>query len=234
MAAFGFVNSASAADMPVKAVTAPMSSVAAPYNWTGCYIGAQIGYGWATTDHSFDNGAPSDTSKPNGVLGGGHLGCNYQITTWVIGVEGDFEAADLKGGDFINLTGATSVGSSHMKWDGSVRGRLGYALDRSLFYVTGGWAFARFDFGGGPGSTQFTGGGLPPCCGYSADMNGWTVGGGWEYAFAHNLSARIEYRYTDYGNASGQLGPIYPTVTMPVSVKTNAVRIGLSWKFLPM
>lgn len=228
--ALGFVDTASAADMPIKA---PAYKAQAPFTWTGCYIGAQVGYGWAQTNHSFDNGAPSDTSRPNGVLGGGHLGCNYQMTNWVVGIEGDLEAADLHGGDFLNLAGATSVGSSHMKWDGSVRGRFGFAFDRSLLYVTGGWAFARFDLGGGPGP-GFLGGGPPPCCGYSADMSGWTLGGGWEYAFTNNLSARIEYRYTDYGNASGQLNPIYPTVTMPVSIKTNAVRIGVSWKLLPM
>ena len=218
--------------MPVKAPVTK-APIVAPFSWTGCYIGAQVGYGWATSDHSYDNGAPSDTSKPKGVLGGGHLGCNYQISTWVLGVEGDVEAADLTGGDFMNLTDGTSVGSSHMTWDASVRGRFGFAWDRSLLYVTGGWAFAHFNFGGGPGP-GFTGGGLPPCCGYSAAMNGWTLGGGWEYAFAKNLSARIEYRYTDYGTASGALGPVYPTVTMPVSVKTSAVRVGLSWKFLPM
>ena len=205
----------------------------APYSWTGCYVGAQIGYGWATANHSFDNGAPSDTSKPNGVVGGGLVGCNYQINTFVVGIEGDIEASDIMGGEFANLTGGTSAGSSHMKWDGSVRGRLGYAMDRSLFYVTGGWAFARFDLGGGPGSALFAGGGLPTCCGYSANMNGWTLGGGWEYAFTNNLSGRIEYRYTDYGTASGTLGPLYPTVTMPVNVKTNVVRVGVSWKFLP-
>jgi len=222
-----------AADLSTKAPVykAPF---AVPFTWTGCYIGAQVGYGWARGSHDFDNGAPSDVSRPRGVLGGGLLGCNYQITTWVVGIEGDFEAASLRDGDFLNLTGATSVGSTHMKWDGSVRGRLGYAMDRSLFYVTGGWAFAGFDFGGGPGSTAFIGGGLPPCCGYSATVNGWTIGGGWEYAFTNNLSARIEYRHTDYRTASGFLQPIYPTVTMAVGVKTDVVRVGVSWKFLPM
>ena len=130
-AALVFCASAHAADLPVKAPrAAPM--VAPAFSWTGCYIGAQVGYGWAKTDHSFDNGAPSDTSNPHGILGGGHLGCNYQIATWVVGVEGDFEAADVKDGDFVNLTGGTSAGSSKMKWDGSVRGRFGFAFDRSL------------------------------------------------------------------------------------------------------
>ena len=139
----GIAQTAFAADMPVKSpvLKAPIMAL---YSWTGCYFGAQIGYGWATANHSFDNGAPSDTSKPNGVVGGGLLGCNYQINTFVVGIEGDIEASDLMGGEFANLTGGTSAGSSHMKWDGSVRGRLGYAIDRSLFYVTGGWAFARW------------------------------------------------------------------------------------------
>jgi outer membrane immunogenic protein len=228
IAAFGFVSAASAADMPVKAPVYKAAPMAAPFTWTGCYIGAQIGYAWSRSDHTFDNGAPSDTSNPDGVVGGGHLGCNYQFNAnFVLGVEGDIEAASVTGGDFVNLTGITSVGSSQMKSDASIRGRVGYAFDRSLLYVTGGWAFARYDFGGGP-----TPG--PACCGYSADLNGWTLGVGWEYAFTNALSARIEYRYTDYGSESGGLPPIYPGVTMTTSTTNNAIRLGVSWKFLPM
>jgi outer membrane immunogenic protein len=221
----GFASLASAADMPVKAVRAP---VAVPFSWSGCYIGAQIGYAWSRSDHSFNNGAPSDTSRPSGAVGGGHLGCNYQFNmNFVVGIEGDLEAASLTGGDFTNITGATSVGSSRMRSDGSVRGRLGYAFDRSLLYVTGGWAFARYDFGGGPAPA-------PICCGYSANLSGWILGGGWEYAFTNALSARIEYRYTNYGSASGGLPPIFPTVIMPTSTTDNVIRVGASWKFLPM
>ena len=145
----GVVQAASAADMPVKAQ--PMTPPPAAYNWTGCYLGAQVGYGWGKSKHSFDRGAPADNSNPRGWVSGGRAGCNYQFpsSNFVVGVEGDYEGANLHG-DFVNATAATSVGSARMKSDGSIRGRLGWAWDRSRLYVTGGWAFARYDFGGGP------------------------------------------------------------------------------------
>jgi outer membrane immunogenic protein len=225
LAVAALASPAFAADMPTKAPAfkAPMPA----FNWTGCYIGAQIGYGWGKSEHTFSNGAPTDNSSPRGALGGGHAGCNYQFpsSNIVVGVEGDYEAADLTG-DFVNTTGATSVGSAKMKSDGSIRARVGWAWDRSLFYATGGWAFARYDFGGGPVPP-------PPCCGYSASPSGWTAGVGWEYAFTNIISGRIEYRRTDYGTSSGGLPPIFPTVIMPVRNTTDVVRLGISIKFWP-
>ena len=219
----GFAQAASAADMPVKA--RPIAPAPVAYKWTGCYLGAQVGYGWGKSEHSFSNGAPTDNSDPRGWVGGGHAGCNYQFpsSNIVVGVEGDYEGADLHG-SFVNATGATSVGSANMKSDGSIRGRLGWAWDRSLLYVTGGWAFARYDFGGGPIPP-------PPCCGYSATPSGWTAGVGWEYAFTNIISGRIEYRHADYGTSSSGLPPTFPTVTMPVRNTTDVVRAGVSIKF---
>ena len=222
-ATFGVISlqAASAADMP-----APVYKAAPPaWSWTGCYVGVQVGYGWGRTRHDFDNGAPSDTSNTTGALGGGHLGCNYQTANIVFGVEGDIEGANLNG-TFTNLTGITSTGSARMKADASVRGRVGVAFDRSLLYATGGWAWARFDFGGGPAPA-------PPCCGYSANETGWTAGAGWQYAFTNNLSGRVEYRYTDFRSVVGPLPPTFPGVNMPTKSSFNAIRAGLSLSFGP-
>lgn len=211
---------ASAADRPIY--KAP-PYVAPIFSWTGCYIGVQGGWAWGTSHHDFSNGAPSDNSQTDGFLGGGHIGCNYQVNNIVLGIEGDIEAADVNG-NFVNATGATSVGSARMRWDASVRGRLGLALDRSLLYVTGGWAFARYSFGGGPIPA-------PPCCGYSADVDGWTFGVGWEYAFTNNWTGRVEYRHADFGTVTGALPPTFPGVFMPVRNTLDVVRGGLSYKF---
>jgi outer membrane immunogenic protein len=211
-----------AADMALKAppIPAPVAS------WTGCYIGAQAGGLWGSSDHSFSNGAPSDDSHPSGFLVGGHLGCDYQRNTFVIGAEGDLEFASITG-TYSNFTGITSAGSSNIGPEGSIRGRLGVVVwDRSLLYATGGWAFADYVLGGGPAPA-------PPCCGFSSSPNGWTVGAGWEYMFAPNYSVRVEYRYTDYGTSTGPLSPTFPTVSMSVRNTTNTVRVGLSYKFLP-
>ena len=104
-----------AADMAVKAPPLPPPAL----NWTGCYIGGQVGFAGGLSEHSFSNGAPSDSSSSFGALGGGLASCDYQWNNFVLGVEGDFEAADLTG-NFSNATGATSVGTSHMTDDGSV------------------------------------------------------------------------------------------------------------------
>jgi outer membrane immunogenic protein len=217
-----------AADLPVKQAPvykAPAMVALPVYSWTGCYIGGEVGYAWDRSQHTFNNGAPSGTSNPRGALGGGLLGCNYQISNFVIGIEGDYEAADLTGGSFTNLTGATSVGSARMKSDDSVRGRLGVVVfDRSLLYVTGGWASARYSFGGGPVPQ-------PPCCGFSSSPNGWTVGGGWEYAFLPSWTARVEYRHSDFGTTTGALVPTFPNVNMSVKNTTDAVRVGVTYKF---
>ncbi len=216
-----FASPVFAADMPIKA---PMAAPVPMFSWTGCYVGAQVGYGWGSGDHSFSNGAPSDSSKLTGWVGGGHLGCNYQFSkSFVIGAEGDYEAANLNG-SFVNATGGTSVGSVNMTSDGSLRARLGVAFDRSLLYATGGWAFANFNIGGGPIPA-------PPCCGYSASQSGWTAGVGWEYAFTDHFTGRIEYRHADYGTARGTLAPTFPGVTMPVRLTTDVVRTGLTYKF---
>lgn len=212
-----------AADMALKAppIPAPVAS------WTGCYVGAQAGGLWGSSEHSFPPTAPPGNSSPSGFLFGGNLGCNYQFNnTFVIGAEGDLEFASVTG-EYSNFTAATSSGSSSIGPEGSIRGRLGAVVwDRSLLYVTGGWAFADYVLGGGPAPA-------PPCCGFSTTANGWTVGAGWEYMFAPNYSVRVEYRYTDYGTSTGGLPPTFPAVLMSVRNTTNTVRVGLSYKFLP-
>ena len=68
-----------------------------PFNWSGVYFGAQGGYGWGSTSQSFANGAPSGNSDPQGWLGGVYLGFNWQVNNVVLGLEGDFEGADING-----------------------------------------------------------------------------------------------------------------------------------------
>ena len=192
------------------------------HDWTGLYVGAQVGYAFGDADHSFSNGAPSDNSDPEGVFGGAHLGVMLQSNQLVFGLEGDIEVTDIDG-SFQNTTGATSSGSTEIDLQGSIRARVGYAFDRFLPYVTGGLAIADIDYGGGP-----AGG---PCCGYSETSLGWTIGAGVQYAFSNSVSARIEYRFTDYGEESGGLSPTFPGVTMPVDVETHAIMAGVSFHF---
>ncbi|MBU2532218.1 MAG: porin family protein [Alphaproteobacteria bacterium] len=199
----------------------------APFTWTGAYVGLQGGYAWGDADHSFiggaGGGAPSDNSDPEGFIGGGHVGYNVQSGNVVFGVEADIEGGEFDGG-YTNLNGITSVGDVDLNWQGSLRARLGWASGTSLFYITGGWAFADFDFSGGPAPG-------PACCGYSETLNGWTLGAGAEWAFTNNMTMRLEYRYTDFEEASGNLSPIFANTRMPVDLDVHAVRAGISYKF---
>lgn len=198
------------------------------YDWTGAYMGVQIGYAWGSADHVFDFAAPSDDSSPDGVLGGGHIGYQVQGGSWVYGIEGDFDYTGVDG-EFINLSGATSSGTTDINYQGTLRFRLGNASDRLLVYATGGAAFADVDYGGGPGDPFF--GPAPFCCGFSKTAFGWTAGGGGEYAFADDVSGRIEYRYTDYGPENGNMVPDFPEVKMEVDMSLHTVYAGLTYHF---
>jgi outer membrane immunogenic protein len=230
------VASASAADLgpypPYGSVKdAPVVFVPA-YLWTGFYVGAQVGYEWAAADHKFrDVTLPGVTigggdSEPSGFIGGGHVGYNWQTGQLVFGIEADFEGGSVNG-DVLHFNPLSPTGmtfaEADLNWQGSVRGRLGYAVDRTLFYFTGGWAFADFDFKGDVLR--------PACCSFSETLNGWTVGGGVEYAFLPNFTVRAEYRYTDFGSTSGTLMPLMPTTRMPVDVTSQAIRLGASYKW---
>ena len=162
--------------------------------------------------------ANNQSLEPDGFLGGIHLGYNYQINQFVVGVEGDFDYANIQDSnpfsyETINgpVTGTLKLRSN---WRGSARVRAGYAFDNFLIYATGGVAFADASLltnGTGPSNTHI----------------GWTAGGGIEYAFTQNWIARIEARYTDFEKKT------YQTSLGPVRAKWNetAATLGISYKF---
>jgi outer membrane immunogenic protein len=169
-----------AADMLVKA-----PPIVAAYNWTGFYVGANVGGGWK--DRNFDftandaasaalfdpgppfglNGAPRPVSfKPSGALGGVQAGYNWQWDrNWLVGAEADFSWANIKGSGSANavMAGQPTIipVDEHIKWFGTVRARLGYLPTENLMaYLTGGFAYGRVEHTGS--YTQTAGGlGLP-------------------------------------------------------------------------
>ncbi|TPJ30551.1 porin family protein [Mesorhizobium sp. B2-8-3] len=200
--------------------------VASTYNWTGLYVGAQAGYEWARTSYSF-NGPhapyPSGTFTPSGFVGGLYVGYNHQFDSpLVVGVQGDIEYANVKG-SFNKPILSLGAGSADLRWQGSARVRVGYAFDRFLPYVTGGVAFGNFRFAGGPDPATLQS--------WTKTKTGWTIGAGLEYAFADKWSARLEYRYTDFGTASGNEAPVFPDVIETMKIRGHAVRVGVSYKF---
>ena len=209
-----------------SAIAAAPIAVAAQ-DWSGAYGGLTLGYVDHRAGHTFSNGAPSGNSDPTGALYGGFLGYALQSGQTVYGAEIDIEG-NTASGSYTQTTGATSGGSADGKWQGSVRGVLGFAGtlggNPALYYATAGWAHGEFDLQGGP-SGGFVGNG------YSQSMDGWTVGIGMDSSLGGNLSLRTEYRYTDFGSANGTLAPGFPGVTMPVSVEQHAFRVGLRMNF---
>jgi outer membrane immunogenic protein len=156
----------------------------------------------------------------NGMLGGVHIGYDMQSGALVFGAEADIEYAGIDGSwDWQNSDRL----SKDIEWTSSIRGRVGYALDRLLIYGTAGVAFAAVDMG------VIDGGNL--VLSESETTVGWTAGFGAEYALTDRVSVRKEYRYADYGDTSIS-GSVYNgEFTYPHDNKVHAVRIGASLKF---
>jgi outer membrane immunogenic protein len=194
------------------------------FTWTGFYIGGQVGGAWGTGGSSFTafdavTGRFVEDSfgggNPSGVIGGGHLGYDYQIPTWnwfsssgvVIGLEGSVDGSSLSKTTTVNLPGTfggsgTLTANTSADIQGSIRGRLGIAWDRVLVYATGGVAFGSINSNIELNAIDAAGVPFFASRSRSNSRTGWTVGGGIEYAFTPNWSIGAEYRYTDFGTLS--------------------------------
>jgi outer membrane immunogenic protein len=230
--AIAIAGSAFAADLPYRGPPPVYLPPPPIFTWSGLYIGAQVGYAWGSdpideVDTVFDHNAFFN-DKPNGVIGGAHLGYNLQIGQWVAGLEGSVDGTSLHGT-------RTSAGplvvtmSTRPDVQGSIRGRVGVAFDRVLIYGTGGAAFS--------GITNNYSLGFPFFLSESdtKTRTGWTVGGGLEYAVTNNWSIRAEYRYSDFGRS-----PDFPfssitfgNVSFTHHLTENQVQAGFSYKFTP-
>jgi outer membrane immunogenic protein len=203
------------------------------FTWTGLYIGGQVGYQWGTTGWDIHSvpptpavTIPAPTYSDQGVVGGGHIGYNYQISQFVIGIEGDVEGTSYDGSfNGVLPTVATAVASSsRINIEGSIRGRVGWAWDRVLIYGTGGAAFADF-------RNSFSVPAAPFSESESFGRVGWTAGGGVEYAIDPNWSVRAEYRYTQYGNYDFVLTGLGTGIGVREHERDNRVEAGFSYKF---
>jgi outer membrane immunogenic protein len=206
-------QSAGAADLSVAPLyKAPPAEVTQVYNWTGFYLGVNGGGGWG---HSYWDANTTGIPLSGGLVGG-TAGYNWQTGHVVLGLEGDIDWADLSG---TRTTAGCPVGcNTSDSWLGTVRGRVGYAFDRFLPYITGGLAV---------GDIQAATPGFP---GASTTNAGWTVGGGLEYALPGNWSAKAEYLHVDLGhfNCGVDCG-VVPTDN--VSMHDNVFRAGVNYRF---
>ncbi len=200
--------------------------------WAGAYLGVQAGYtfGKSPSGGFFLLGPGADILgdlEPDGFTGGLYAGYNFQSgTPLVIGVEGDVEYGDIKGSSALYLDGIlvpSNTMTSEMNWRGSIRARAGYAIDRFLPYVTAGIAFGKYELTPNYALT----GPLPD----SKVQVGPTVGVGVEYAISDRINARVEYRYTDFGDAKYAIPGFGGFFESRTELTTQDIKVGLSFKF---
>jgi outer membrane immunogenic protein len=223
------VGGASAADLPIYTKAPPA------WSWTGCYIGGHVGYGWGRESFTDNNNAAllrfagtgnSVVDNTRGPLGGGQVGCNYQLAkNWLIGVEGDFSAANIMGTatDPFFSAKAGPIGAD-TTWLATATGRVGYVWDRWLVYGKGGAAWAHNKYDLMPGVQDF----------FAAETrSGWTVGGGIEWALMPKWSAKVEFDYYDFGTRTGvQLTDKFGNiVNADIRPQIEAVKLGINYRF---
>jgi outer membrane immunogenic protein len=192
-----------------KQVAALSAGTPAPaaIDWTGPYIGLHGGYGWGDFKSTVSGLGATTNLDPAGAFGGFQGGYNWQFAPkWMIGLESDSSWGSIK-----ESAGATEVEIDEM---GTVRGRLGYAMNKTLLYGTGGLAWAHVDSttAGPVASDRY--------------LLGWTAGAGIEYRFAPRWSAKVEYAYMNFPNA----GETVAGATVNDKLDVQTIKVGLNYQ----
>jgi len=244
LAAASVGGPALAADMPVKA---PPPVVV--YNWTGCYLGVYIGDDWGRFNSNLNPVAatakiPAGTPITNdthmtGFLGGGTVGCNYQVYNWVWGIEFDGGPTNKDGQDFLLPPFSPGfVNQIHESWLVTARARLGYTVtDKWLWYVTGGGAWARVKETEWLQNAPSAGAGVGPTCLFCTNTStssiwGWTIGVGTEYALGYGWSIKSEFLYVDLGTHQFLTpNPTTTTISADTKIKDYVFKFGMNYKF---
>ena len=247
-------TSAFAADLPSR--RAPPVYVPPPvplFSWTGFYIGGDVGYAFGKDNVRQVGNNPGrgpdafyNDGFPNGTTGGAHIGYNFSTQSLpvlgqfagglqglpfiggfggaggVVGIEGDVQGTDYRS----SQTFGTFTETSRNEINGTVRGRVGIAVDRALFFATGGVAFAQFQ-------NSYA---APAFGGYqqlSTTRIGYVVGGGFEYAITTQFSLRAQYMYINYSKYTDVPVPVAGAIgsTFSHHDTTQRVTVGFSYKF---
>jgi outer membrane immunogenic protein len=241
-------TSAFAADLAPRTYTKAPVYVDPGYNWTGFYLGGNIGYSWGTSrdTSTLTNAAgavllsTADKSNLNGVVGGGQIGYNWQMQSWVWGLEADIQGTGEQGSRAFTYTAPFIGGinfvpgvvvpfvlTQKIDWFGTVRGRVGIlATPKVLLYATGGLAYGQVN------SSETIGTAVPSAFSNSITNVGWTVGAGIEGVIGGNWTAKLEYLYVDLGTVSSSYAlPITNVISYSSHVTDNVLRVGLNYKF---
>lgn len=229
----GATSYATAADLYIDPVPVAAQTV---YDWSGFYGGVFAGYGWGESnfvDNDFYNLAGEEFSlDPKGGLAGITVGYNVQRGSIVFGLEGEVGYLGLDGSVAQPSSPEDSFASINGGIYASLAGRLGVALDRALIYAKGGVAVTgangKFDDNCDVGAC---GGGLLNASSSGA-MVGYTIGGGIEYALSEQWTAKLEYAYLNFGDATASgVAAGGGTFTYGYDLSAHTVKLGLNYKF---
>jgi outer membrane immunogenic protein len=248
-----------AADLPARTYTKAPAVVPPPaFSWTGFYVGVNGGYGWGKDPVSFGPanasaipifaaGAvpPSINTKPAGGLAGMQIGYNWQWTpNWVVGIEADIDWANISGTGVVATSAPsfipyTNSAQQNLSSIGTLRGRIGYAVDRVLFYGTGGLAYGQTKLNT---SAIALATGSPSLCGpyglcaassSTQWQTGWTAGAGIEWAFSPQWSFKGEYLHYDLGSHNQNLSDPadFAVFNSSATYRGDIVRAGVNYRF---
>lgn len=244
------VAPALAADMAARPYTKAPPMMAAVYNWTGFYLGANAGYGVSDRNDITTTGQapPNETTvalglrnplvsiERDGFVGGGQIGYNWQVSpNWVLGFETDIQYVDGRSTlATVGTSGLSNTFRAGLDYLGTVRGRVGYTWGATMLYGTGGFAYGGVrngaSFNNAAGALAFFGEDRSTRTGYA-------VGAGIEHMFTPNWSVKGEYLYYDLGRSTTAINLVAPGLGVGTGYNTtfrndgHIGRIGLNYKF---
>jgi outer membrane immunogenic protein len=246
------IAAASAADLPARVYSKAPAMIDPTYNWSGFYVGADVGgargpdASETTTDTNVLGFLPNTFGRHSGsgVIGGIYGGYNWQWNSpLVLGVEADISGTSLKTSDLLApalggggpIAGTSQTAATDVKWLASVRGRAGYAVDKVLFYVTGGAAWINTDYS----ATLTALRGETAVTSFNRTKTGWVAGGGVEWAFMPNWSVRAEYLYYGFDGTTSSASFLPAPCggcALPVNYRwssgdVQSARVGVAYKF---
>jgi len=233
LAALGLLTtSVMAADLPQKpAYKAPPLPPAPIYNWTGCYLGANLGGAWGNADVTDVNTGATVSPNNGGFAGGGQIGCDYQMSQWVIGFRNIIDGTSISNGATISDGLFSGTVNSKLHWFDALTARGGFLVQPNvLLYVQGGAAWTSWNVtatnGAGAQVAEISGG----------NRTGWTVGGGVEWMFVPHWSLFLEYNFMGFGTRSNAAqvcvaGVGCTTDTFSAKSDLQNILLGVNYRF---
>ncbi|MDB5485685.1 MAG: porin [Tardiphaga sp.] len=231
------ITSAQGADLQARPYTKAPAPMLAVYDWTGFYLGVNVGLGLGRDriTHGFTGFNDTTYTQPQGLVGGGQIGYNWQnnasllgLGPIVFGIEADIQGADMRDGrNLLNSAGGVTTSyNQRLDWFGTVRGRIGLSKGPVFSYFTGGFAYGSVKtdviqtLGAVAGATPLENG----------MRTGYVLGSGVEAALGGNWTGKIEYLYLNMGSKDFAFTNIGIPQALNSEIRENIFRVGLNYR----